>query len=104
MTKYGSNNAWKYCTRVFDLLTVAALIDNKVLCVHGGLSPDINSLGKLRVTNSQKLTIHDKGTIKLIIYMSILDQIRALKRDQEIPHKGALCDIVWSDPEEVGKF
>lgn len=73
MTKYGSNNAWKYCTRVFDLLTVAAIIDNKILCIHGGLSPDINTL----------------------------DQIRAIKRDQEIPHKGALCDLVWSDPEDV---
>jgi len=33
-----------------------------------------------------------------------LDQIRAIKRDQEIPHKGALCDLVWSDPEDVGKY
>jgi len=71
--KYGSVNAWRYCTEVFDLFTVAAIIDNQTLCIHGGLSPDINTL----------------------------DQIRALKRNQEIPHKGALCDLVWSDPDEV---
>ncbi|KAL1132018.1 hypothetical protein AAG570_011628 [Ranatra chinensis] len=71
--KYGNPNAWKYCCRVFDLLTVAALIDEQVLCVHGGLSPDILTL----------------------------DQIRCIERNQEIPYKGAFCDLVWSDPEEV---
>jgi serine/threonine-protein phosphatase 6 catalytic subunit len=30
-----------------------------------------------------------------------LDQIRTINRDQEIPHKGAFCDLVWSDPEEI---
>ena len=44
--KYGSVNAWRYCTEVFDLLTVAAIIDNEILCIHGGLSPDINTLGR----------------------------------------------------------
>nr|CAI5828159.1 unnamed protein product [Callosobruchus analis] len=72
MTKYGNVNAWKYCCSVFDLLTVAAIIDEKIFCVHGGLSPDIKTL----------------------------DQIRLLERNQEIPHKGAFCDLVWSDPEE----
>ncbi|XP_076183537.1 protein phosphatase V [Ptiloglossa arizonensis] len=71
--KYGNANAWKYCCRVFDLLTVAALIDEQVLCVHGGLSPLIRTL----------------------------DQIRMIERNQEIPHKGAFCDLVWSDPEDV---
>nr|CAD7400575.1 unnamed protein product [Timema cristinae]CAD7427724.1 unnamed protein product [Timema monikensis] len=71
--KYGNANAWKYCCGVFDLLTVAALIDEQVLCVHGGLSPDIRTL----------------------------DHIRIIERNQEIPHKGAFCDLVWSDPEDV---
>jgi len=71
--KYGNANAWKYCTQVFDLLTVAALIDGRVLCVHGGLSPDIRTL----------------------------DQIRTINRNQEIPHEGDFCDLMWSDPEDI---
>jgi len=70
--KYGNANAWKYCCKVFDMLTIAALIDETILCVHGGLSPDIIAL----------------------------DEIRTINRNQEIPHKGAFCDLVWSDPEE----
>jgi len=71
--KYGNANAWKYCTQVFDLLTVAALIDGRVLCVHGGLSPDIRTL----------------------------DQIRTINRNHEIPHEGDFCDLMWSDPEDI---
>ena len=29
-----------------------------------------------------------------------IDQIRVIDRKQEIPHDGAFCDILWSDPEE----
>lgn len=72
-TKYGNSNAWKYCCKVFDFLTIAAIIDEEVLCVHGGLSPDIIDL----------------------------DQIRHIERNREIPYKGAFCDLVWSDPAEV---
>jgi len=71
--KYGNANAWKYCTQVFDLLTLAALIDGRILCVHGGLSPDIRTL----------------------------DQIRTINRNQEIPHEGDFCDLMWSDPEDI---
>lgn len=71
--KYGSANAWRYCTQVFDFLTLAALVDGRVLCVHGGLSPDVRTL----------------------------DQIRTIDRNQEIPHEGAFCDLMWSDPEDI---
>ena len=44
-----------------------------VLCVHGGLSPLIDSV----------------------------DRIRLLDRKQEVPHEGAMCDLLWSDPDEI---
>lgn len=71
--KYGNASVWKACCQVFDFLTLAAIIDGKVLCVHGGLSPEIRTL----------------------------DQIRVVARAQEIPHEGAFCDLVWSDPEDI---
>jgi len=72
-TKYGNASVWKSCCQVFDFLALAAIVDGKVLCVHGGLSPEIRTI----------------------------DQIRVVARAQEIPHEGAFCDLVWSDPEEV---
>lgn len=71
--KYGNASVWKSCCQVFDFLALAAIVDGKVLCVHGGLSPEIRTL----------------------------DQIRVVARAQEIPHEGAFCDLVWSDPEDV---
>ncbi|TMW66097.1 hypothetical protein Poli38472_003862 [Pythium oligandrum] len=71
--KYGNANPWKYCTDVFDYLNLAAVIDGRVLCVHGGLSPEIRTL----------------------------DQIRTIERQQEVPHEGAFCDLMWSDPEDI---
>ncbi|KAK2627891.1 hypothetical protein QTJ16_002537 [Diplocarpon rosae] len=71
--KYGNASVWKSCCQVFDFLVLAAIVDGEVLCVHGGLSPEIRTV----------------------------DQIRVVARAQEIPHEGAFCDLVWSDPEEV---
>ena len=48
LQKYGNANAWKYCVEVFDYLNIAALVDGKVLCVHGGLSPDVRTIDQIR--------------------------------------------------------
>ena len=40
-------------------------------------------------------------TISIRHCVKTLDQIRTIDRNQEIPHKGAFCDLVWSDPEDM---
>ena len=42
--KYGNANPWKYCCEVFDCLGVGALVEGKVFCIHGGLSPEIKTV------------------------------------------------------------
>ena len=89
LRKYGSVNVWRYCTEIFDYLSLSAIIEDKIFCVHGGLSPSINTL-------DQVLAIFDDIIIKwLILYL----QIRIIDRKQEVPHDGAMCDLMWSDPE-----
>ena len=63
---------WKYCTELFDYLALAAIIDERIFCVHGGLSPHI----------------------------SHIDDIRQIDRKQEVPHDGVMSDLMWSDPDE----
>ncbi|KAJ3497638.1 hypothetical protein NLJ89_g10323 [Agrocybe chaxingu] len=71
--KYGSSNVWRWCCEVFDYLALGAIVDGRVFCVHGGLSPNLGSI----------------------------DQIRAIDRKQEVPHDGPMCDLLWSDPDDI---
>lgn len=84
--KYDSSEPWVWCTEVFDYLGLAAvleyskdhfqLVDNRILCIHGGLSPEI----------------------------ATIDQIRTLNRLQEVPPTGCFSDLLWSDPDNVDGF
>jgi serine/threonine-protein phosphatase PP1 catalytic subunit len=66
---------WKIFTDCFNCLPVAALIDDRILCMHGGISPELKSL----------------------------DQIRNIARPMDIPESGLVCDLLWSDPSgDVG--
>merc|ERR1712000_472024 len=54
LRKYGSVNVWRYCTEIFDYLSLSALIDNSVFCVHGGLSPSVNTLDQIRLIDRKQ--------------------------------------------------
>jgi len=55
---------------VFNALPLASVIDHKIFCVHGGLSPDI----------------------------STISDILQISRPLSIPEKGPIADLLWSDP------
>jgi serine/threonine-protein phosphatase 4 catalytic subunit len=44
LRKYQSAEVWKICNEIFDLLPLAAVINQKIFCVHGGLSPNALSI------------------------------------------------------------
>ncbi|KAH9674060.1 serine/threonine-protein phosphatase PP2A-4 catalytic subunit [Citrus sinensis] len=48
------------------------LVESEIFCLHGGLSPSIETL----------------------------DNIRNFDRVQEVPHEGPMCDLLWSDPDD----
>ena len=52
--KYGSVNVWRMCTDIFDLFQLAAVIENKVFCVHGGLSPHVSLIDDIRKLDRKK--------------------------------------------------
>jgi serine/threonine-protein phosphatase 2A catalytic subunit len=46
--KYGSGNVWKMFTDLFDYLPLTAAIEDQIFCLHGGLSPSIDTLDHIR--------------------------------------------------------
>nr|CDJ92149.1 Metallophosphoesterase domain containing protein [Haemonchus contortus] len=48
LRKYGNSNVWKYFTDLFDCFPLTALVDGQIFCLHGGLSPSIDTLDHIR--------------------------------------------------------
>mmetsp|Transcript_4746 Transcript_4746/g.8400 ORF Transcript_4746/g.8400 Transcript_4746/m.8400 type:complete len:301 (+) Transcript_4746:92-994(+) len=63
---------WKTFTDCFNCLPVSAVIEDKMICMHGGLSPELSQL----------------------------EQINRVVRPTDVPDTGLLCDLLWSDPEK----
>ena len=71
---------WKAFTDSFNCLPVAASVDDKILCMHGGLSPELDKI----------------------------DQLNKIARPTDVPEQGKqllqnlglLCDLLWSDPDK----
>ena len=61
---------WKLFIDLFNCFPVAACVDDKIFLVHGGISP----------------------------YLTSIKDISRIQRPTDVPEKGLLCDILWSDP------
>lgn len=63
---------WKTFTECFNCMPVAAVVDEKIFCCHGGLSP----------------------------FLKTFDDIKRITRPTDVPDQGLLCDLLWSDPDK----
>jgi serine/threonine-protein phosphatase PP1 catalytic subunit len=63
---------WKIFIDTFNCMPIAAIIEDKILCMHGGISPELTKIHR----------------------------ILSISRPTDIPSEGVLCDLLWSDPVE----
>jgi serine/threonine-protein phosphatase PP1 catalytic subunit len=63
---------WKNFSDCFNWLPISALVNERILCMHGGLSPELTDI----------------------------ECLKKIVRPTEVPDKGLLCDLLWSDPEK----
>lgn len=63
---------WRIFADCFNCMPVAAVVEDKILCMHGGLSPDLDHLS----------------------------QILDITRPTDVPDEGLLCDLLWADPDQ----
>ncbi|EEB09241.1 serine/threonine protein phosphatase Pzh1 [Schizosaccharomyces japonicus yFS275] len=66
---------WKTFIDTFNCLPIASVVAGKIFCVHGGLSPCLNSM----------------------------NDIREIVRPTDVPDCGLLNDLLWSDPADNEK-
>ena len=64
---------WKGFTDIFNCLPFGAVIDERIFCVHAGLSPSLRSPDQLNTE---------------------------LSRPCEVKDSGISCDLLWADPED----
>ncbi|ORX99750.1 serine/threonine protein phosphatase 2B catalytic subunit [Basidiobolus meristosporus CBS 931.73] len=67
-----SERVYDACIESFCSLPLAAVMNKQFLCVHGGLSPELETL----------------------------EDLRSINRFREPPTRGLMCDLLWADPLE----
>ncbi|KAJ6249622.1 serine/threonine-protein phosphatase pp1 isozyme 2 [Anaeramoeba flamelloides] len=71
-SKKYSIKLWKKFSELFDCFPLAAVVSDKIFCVHGGLSPNFKKL----------------------------QDINKIKRPIKVGEEGLVCDLLWSDPSD----
>ena len=71
-TRFGNDAkiVFNKINEVLCVLPICAIINEKIFCVHGGISP----------------------------YLKTLEDIKNINRFGKIPDVGLMCDMMWSDP------
>jgi serine/threonine-protein phosphatase PP1 catalytic subunit len=64
---------WKDFCDVFNMLPVSAIVSEKVICMHGGLSAEMFN-----------------GDVRQMVLQ--------IPRPADVPDTGFMCDLLWSDP------
>ncbi|VEL28021.1 unnamed protein product [Protopolystoma xenopodis] len=78
-SRFGSSRCWRSMVNLFGYLPIAAIIERRIFCCHGGISPELLSSSS----------------------SNIIDVLGRIKRPTEIPRYGVLCDLLWSDPLDI---
>lgn len=68
----GGAEVWEAFCQCFDHMPIAAVVNEKIFCVHSGLAPEVETL----------------------------EGLRHLDRHGDYGHEGPIADMLWSDPEE----
>ncbi|MCP3667181.1 MAG: hypothetical protein GY696_32595 [Gammaproteobacteria bacterium] len=69
---------WRTFQSVFDYMPLAALINGRILCMHGGISPNITKIGQI------------KDIQRPLGYEAFMTS-------------GIPCDLLWADPDYENK-
>jgi len=67
-----STHLWKILTDSFNYMPLAAVVNDKIFCCHGGISPELENI----------------------------KDINNWQRPSELPDVGVFCDLLWADPSD----
>ena len=85
----------------FQAMPLAAIVNQQFFCVHGGLSPELQTIGDLqRVRPGPRSSFGCSGGTTDENWPVVFEK---LDRFCEPGSLGMMCDILWSDPAKNWK-
>jgi len=73
MKVYGNTDVWYAFNECFDWMPISAIIDGRILCIHGGIAPELKSI----------------------------QQLKEIERPSSVPDGSLISNVLWSDPDKT---